>query len=331
MKAVRLEIHQNSANYKKEETVDNCMTHPLPPVSTVIGLIHNACSYTTYHKMDISIQGKFDSMTSKLFTHHCFLDGYFDDRGILVKMNNENILNSGFTKVAECKKSRGSSFKNEKFIHVYNQKLWKEFRDLKGFDIQVEDNSPNKVIKRNLNDDLLSKYRLLIIGIKRYEILNNIDLVIHIKSDEETLNDILKNIYNMKSLGRSEDFIHVTNAEIVELYEGECDIESSLSRYIGCEDIKKGYIFVKSKDGQAVNGTKYYINKYYDVDKCKATGKRIFTRQPVLYTSYCCIDETSENIFVDKVVKNTSNNSDRNINEDSYIVCFIHSKEDDIK
>lgn len=36
MKAIRLHIKQNSANYKKEETVQNRMTYPLPPYSTVI-------------------------------------------------------------------------------------------------------------------------------------------------------------------------------------------------------------------------------------------------------------------------------------------------------
>ena len=43
MKALRLVIHQSSANYKREETVDNKMTYPLPPFSTVIGALHNAC------------------------------------------------------------------------------------------------------------------------------------------------------------------------------------------------------------------------------------------------------------------------------------------------
>lgn len=37
MKAIRLHIKQNSANYKKEETVQCRMTYPLPPYSTVIG------------------------------------------------------------------------------------------------------------------------------------------------------------------------------------------------------------------------------------------------------------------------------------------------------
>lgn len=38
MKALRIVLHQDSANYKKEETLDNKMTYPLPPISTIIEL-----------------------------------------------------------------------------------------------------------------------------------------------------------------------------------------------------------------------------------------------------------------------------------------------------
>ena len=41
MKALRIVLHQDSANYKKEETLDNKMTYPLPPISTIIGAIIN--------------------------------------------------------------------------------------------------------------------------------------------------------------------------------------------------------------------------------------------------------------------------------------------------
>ena len=45
MKVIRLVLTQNKAHYKKEETVTNKMTYPLPPFSTVIGAIHNACHH----------------------------------------------------------------------------------------------------------------------------------------------------------------------------------------------------------------------------------------------------------------------------------------------
>ena len=61
MKALRIVLTQSSANYKREETIDNKMTYPLPPISTIIGAIHNACNYREYHPMDISVQGKFEA------------------------------------------------------------------------------------------------------------------------------------------------------------------------------------------------------------------------------------------------------------------------------
>ena len=54
MKAFRLIIKQTSANYRKPETIKNKMTYPLPPFSTVIGALHNACGYTEYKEMNLS-------------------------------------------------------------------------------------------------------------------------------------------------------------------------------------------------------------------------------------------------------------------------------------
>ena len=66
------------------------MTYPLPPISTIIGALHSACNYKEYHPMDISIQGKFESMHKEPYTDYCFLNSTMDDRGILVKMKNED-------------------------------------------------------------------------------------------------------------------------------------------------------------------------------------------------------------------------------------------------
>ncbi|WP_086283955.1 CRISPR-associated protein Cas5 [Candidatus Enterococcus wittei] len=34
-------------------------TYPLPPLSTVIGMVHKLCGYQEYESMDISIQGNY--------------------------------------------------------------------------------------------------------------------------------------------------------------------------------------------------------------------------------------------------------------------------------
>lgn len=131
MKALRIILRQTSANYRKEETVENKMTYPLPPLSTVIGALHKACGYTKYHPMDISIQGNYESMRKEAYTDYCFLNSIMDDRGILVKMQNSSMLSNAFVKVAKALKSQGNSFRDNLTIQVYRSDLLKEYQDLK--------------------------------------------------------------------------------------------------------------------------------------------------------------------------------------------------------
>ena len=131
MKAFRLVIRQTSANYRKPECVDNKMTYPLPPFSTVIGALHKACGYTEYHPMNVSIQGQYESMHREPYTDYCFLNSLQDDRGILVKMKNGEMLSTAFDKVAVAKKPQGNSFRKNITIQVYNETLLKEYQQLK--------------------------------------------------------------------------------------------------------------------------------------------------------------------------------------------------------
>ena len=57
MKAIRLHCFQNLANYKKPSSFIIKETYPLPPYSTIIGMIHAACGFKRYHRMKLSIQG----------------------------------------------------------------------------------------------------------------------------------------------------------------------------------------------------------------------------------------------------------------------------------
>lgn len=74
MKALRVKLRQTSANYRREETMENKMTYPLPPISTVIGALHAACGYTEYNEMKVSIQGKFTSMHKEPYVDECFFE-----------------------------------------------------------------------------------------------------------------------------------------------------------------------------------------------------------------------------------------------------------------
>lgn len=81
-KLLRIKLHQNKANYKKEETSENKMTYPLPPYSTIIGAIHNACNCKEYKDMDISIQGRFQSLGKEMYRDQAFLNKIEHDRNV---------------------------------------------------------------------------------------------------------------------------------------------------------------------------------------------------------------------------------------------------------
>lgn len=346
MKALRLVISQSSANYKKEETDTNKMTYPLPPISTVIGAIHAACGYKKYVPMDISIQGKYESLRRKPYTDYCFLNSLQDDRGILVRMANEKMLSNAFVKVAEAIKKQGNSFRYRKTIKVYNQELLNEYQSLKDIydknkkfikekiepvlerikkrlaalekklksvskeSYAYKNAAERKQNLKKLTKDIkekqkkyedesyvkpISRFRSLTKSLKYYEILDGVRLIIHVKAGDCVLNDILKNIYNLRSIGRSEDVVIVENAEIIDLQEDfDDEVDSKYSAYIDINLIKNNKIFPRQKGAQ-VRGTKYYLNKNYEIKN----EQRIFNKKQVLYTSMYSADEFGDGLYLD--------------------------------
>ena len=131
MRVVRIILTQRTAHYRREETVDNKMTYPLPPISTVIGALHKACNYQEYHPMDISIQGSYGGLLKKVYYDSCFLNSLQNDRGCMVKMKNNTMLSNAFDLVAEAKKAQGNDFRKGITIQVYNEDLLEEYRRLK--------------------------------------------------------------------------------------------------------------------------------------------------------------------------------------------------------
>lgn len=130
MKALRIILTQAQANYRREESVENKMTYPLPPYSTVIGALHKACGYKEYHPMDVSIQGTYEAMQKEPYRDHMFLNSCLDDRANLVKLNNGKLLSKGYQLVAKAQKSQGNSFEKEITIDVVNRQLLTEYQDL---------------------------------------------------------------------------------------------------------------------------------------------------------------------------------------------------------
>lgn len=171
-KVVRIVLTQKIAHYRKEETVDNKMTYPLPPFSTVIGAIHKACGYTKYQPMCVSVQGKYGGMVKKVYYDSCFLNNLQNDRGTLVKMKNANMISNAFEVVAESKKKRGNDFRKGTTIQVFNEKLIQEYRDLRDKADEIEKNKKELLLpylqrikekksvlkqekERNVNDDIV--------------------------------------------------------------------------------------------------------------------------------------------------------------------------------
>ncbi len=72
MQAIRLKLRQETANYKMPTSFQLKESYPLPPPSTVIGLIHRLCDYKEYVPMKVSIQGSYRSKSNDLYTQYEF-------------------------------------------------------------------------------------------------------------------------------------------------------------------------------------------------------------------------------------------------------------------
>lgn len=73
-RAIRVECFQNLVNYRKPSSFIIKESYPLPPYSTVLGMIHAVCGYPKRetHSMKISIQGRNAGSVSELYTRYSF-------------------------------------------------------------------------------------------------------------------------------------------------------------------------------------------------------------------------------------------------------------------
>lgn len=369
MKVLKIKLKQNQAHYRKEESQKNKMTYPLPPFSTVIGAIHTACRFKKYHPMNLSIQGRFQSLYKRPYTDYCFLNSIMDDRGILVKFPNGNLLSSGHTKVASTLKSQGNSFRKNITIDIHNQGLLDEYNKIKKLGDELDDFNKVRLAKfknicklrkknitakkkkfdkksdgfKNLSEreneikfiekfvldkfkefkekkitNELNNYACLVTSLKYYEVLTNVELVIHVQcEDENDLEIIRENIFNLRAIGRSEDFVEVTDCEIVELVEVEERIISKYSAYLDLEALTNKKIVLGGGSQDNARGTKYKLNKNYTLKN----KKRIFNKKKVLYTSNYNTKRKG-NIWIDISEYNEDKYDETGI-ETRYIVSLI--------
>lgn len=71
-RAIRVECFQNLVNYRKPSSFIIKESYPLPPYSTVLGMIHAICGYSEFHPMKLSIQGRNTGSVSELYTRYSF-------------------------------------------------------------------------------------------------------------------------------------------------------------------------------------------------------------------------------------------------------------------
>ena len=333
MKVLRIVLKQSSANYRKAGTIDNKMTYPLPIPATIIGALHNICGYTDYHSMDISIQGNFKAISKDMYKNITVLNA-IADRGTLVKMIASNAISNAYIEVAEAVEDN-ANFITEKNIKVKNKELLEEFKTLKTLKekldsekkLKLEEFKRRKEEFKTVKDELkkirteeknykeefkkyeeenysklYSQFRTIVKKPMFYELLNGIFLILHIKSDEKTLKDIENNIFNLQSIGRSEDFVEVVECKMIELQEFDTEIKSAegLSIYLNYNDFQEEKIFNLDVDGNVVkSGTKYYLDKYYKI----VDNKREFKKVLALYSNYFKANNSSENVKLDEYNK----------------------------
>lgn len=77
-KAIRLVCRQSMVNYAKPNSHLLKETYPLPPYSTVIGMIHAICGVEpgTYIPMEVSVQGDGSSTSSEIYSRYSFTPNF---------------------------------------------------------------------------------------------------------------------------------------------------------------------------------------------------------------------------------------------------------------
>lgn len=185
-------------------------------------------------------------------------------------------------------------------------KLSQEFESVKRQEEDIRDQIAEtekqfSEYEKNVFSIPYSRFRVLTTSIKQYEILSDVELIIHIAAkDRKTMEDVYENVYNITSLGRSEDFVEVKEAAWVMLCGCEEELESEYPAYLAIENARKQKVLTKDKGmSRQIVGTKYAIPKLYTIGE---NGQRVFDRKKVLYASGYVISDIEEGdgIYVDR-------------------------------
>lgn len=89
MQAIKIVARQTLASYKKPSSMKIKETYPLPPYSTVIGMVHNACGLEEYMDMNVSVQGSYYSKVNELYTKYEFKPGFYEKERHSIKIESQ--------------------------------------------------------------------------------------------------------------------------------------------------------------------------------------------------------------------------------------------------
>lgn len=79
MKAIRVMAYQQTASYRKPTSQIIKESYPLPPYSTVIGMVHTACGFAEYVPMKVSVGGRYYSSVNDAYTKYEFGNAKFEE------------------------------------------------------------------------------------------------------------------------------------------------------------------------------------------------------------------------------------------------------------
>ncbi len=220
LKAVRIHLRQQMPNYRKPASFLIKETFPLPPYSSVIGMVHAACGWTEYHPMKVSIQGCSAGTVSDYATNYVFGISYDPGR------------------------------------HQY------------------------KVDAGN------GKFDGINAGPKSYELLTDVELVLHIIPDDSALTgEICRKVLfpaSYLSLGRYEDLVQIDRADEVVLENAEED-----ESYPAVYDIFVPLESLSGSSSQNLTGTVYRLNKVFAMDQTDRKKVMRYWKETVLVRHVC--------------------------------------------
>ena len=283
--ALRIILKQREANYSFGESVISKMTYPLPPFSAVIGALHTACGYKTYHPMDISVQGKFAAKGQEVYRSVVPMESLQNDRDILCYTEIPGILGNGYIVVAAADK-QGADIAKGKDTTVYNENLYQKY------------------ISEKKTKSIDPRFMTINKAIRYYENIYELELVLHIRTDKTTVADIKNNINNFTALGRREDFVEIVACDEVLLKALTNDIDeivapTGYSGYLHPLFLEKNVLSATVDKDFSTRGTLFNLPKNYQIikenKKSVGVGRREFTKKWAIWASGYAVDKNSSN------------------------------------